>query len=85
MTAQRTEKSHKFIVVILCWKVSLDSVLCLSIQESHGDEVEERQYSLEELRELMNKLMLMSGKVEQSAEVDRFSEVRFKLNFSKSF
>uniref|UniRef100_A0ABM5FN25 E3 ubiquitin-protein ligase RNF213 isoform X1 n=1 Tax=Pogona vitticeps TaxID=103695 RepID=A0ABM5FN25_9SAUR len=56
-------------------KVSLDSVLWLSIPESHGGQLETRQYSLEELRELMNKLMLMSGKVEQSAEVDRFSEV----------
>ncbi|XP_062976189.1 E3 ubiquitin-protein ligase RNF213-like [Elgaria multicarinata webbii] len=56
-------------------KVSLDAVLYLTIPESHGDKEEIRQYSLEELRELMNKLMLMSGKVEQSVEVDRFSEV----------
>ncbi|XP_062976188.1 E3 ubiquitin-protein ligase RNF213-like [Elgaria multicarinata webbii] len=56
-------------------KVSLDTVLCLAIPESHGDQEEVRQYSLEDLRELMNKLMLMSGKVEQSAEVEKFSEV----------
>ncbi|XP_053149440.1 E3 ubiquitin-protein ligase RNF213 [Hemicordylus capensis] len=56
-------------------KVSLDTVLYLTLPESHGDQEEERQYSLEELQELMNKLMLMSGKVEQSAEVDTFSEV----------
>ncbi|XP_077780215.1 E3 ubiquitin-protein ligase RNF213-like [Podarcis muralis] len=56
-------------------KVSLDTVLCLTISESHGGQEEERQYSLEELRELMNKLMLMSGKVEQGAEVEKFSEV----------
>ncbi|XP_067319963.1 E3 ubiquitin-protein ligase RNF213 isoform X2 [Anolis sagrei] len=56
-------------------KVSLDTVLCLTIQEGYEHTEEFRQYSLEELRELMNKLMLMSGKEEQSAEVDKFSEV----------
>ncbi|XP_063149004.1 E3 ubiquitin-protein ligase RNF213 [Candoia aspera] len=56
-------------------KVCQDTVLHLTIQESHGDQEKIRQYSLEELEELMNKLMLMSGKVEQSAEVDKFSEV----------
>ncbi|XP_032991850.1 E3 ubiquitin-protein ligase RNF213-like [Lacerta agilis] len=56
-------------------KVSLDTVLCLTISESHGGQEEIRQYSLEELQELMNKLMLMSGKIEQSTEVDKFSEV----------
>ncbi|XP_042303497.1 LOW QUALITY PROTEIN: E3 ubiquitin-protein ligase RNF213, partial [Sceloporus undulatus] len=55
--------------------VSLDTVLCLTILENYEHPEEVRQYSLEELRELMNKLMLMSGKVEQSAEVDKFSEV----------
>lgn len=57
-------------------------MLCLTILESHGDQEEERQYSLEELRELMNKLMLMSGKVEQSTEVEKFSEVSFELYVS---
>uniref|UniRef100_A0A670HUU1 RING-type E3 ubiquitin transferase n=1 Tax=Podarcis muralis TaxID=64176 RepID=A0A670HUU1_PODMU len=56
-------------------KVSLDTVLCLTVSESHGGQEEIRQYSLEELQELMNKLMLMSGKIEQSTEVEKFSEV----------
>ncbi|XP_044312386.1 E3 ubiquitin-protein ligase RNF213 isoform X2 [Varanus komodoensis] len=56
-------------------KVLLHSVLCLTIPESHGGQEEVRRYSFEELQELMNKLMLMSGKVEQSAEVEKFSEV----------
>ncbi|XP_019338481.2 E3 ubiquitin-protein ligase RNF213 isoform X2 [Alligator mississippiensis] len=56
-------------------KVSLDTVLRLKLSESHGDSDEIRQYSLEELRELLNKLMLMSGKGDQSMEVDKFSEV----------
>ncbi|XP_034268690.1 E3 ubiquitin-protein ligase RNF213 [Pantherophis guttatus] len=67
-------------------KVCLDTVLDLTIQESHGDQEKIRQYSLEELQELMNKLMLMSGKEEQSAQVEKFSEVfssiqRFALSF----
>uniref|UniRef100_A0A8C3XRT9 RING-type E3 ubiquitin transferase n=1 Tax=Chelydra serpentina TaxID=8475 RepID=A0A8C3XRT9_CHESE len=56
-------------------KVSLDTVLFLSLPESHGDSEEMRQYSLEELRELLNKLMLMSGKGDQGMEVEKFSEV----------
>lgn len=59
--------------------MSLDTVLRLKLSESHGDSDEIRQYSLEELRELLNKLMLMSGKGDQSMEVDKFSEVRFPL------
>ncbi|KAK9407005.1 putative E3 ubiquitin-protein ligase-like, partial [Crotalus adamanteus] len=67
-------------------KVCLDTILDLTIQESHGDQEKIRQYSLEELQELMNKLMLMSGKEEQSAQVEKFSEVfsniqRFALSF----
>uniref|UniRef100_A0A452IRW8 RING-type E3 ubiquitin transferase n=1 Tax=Gopherus agassizii TaxID=38772 RepID=A0A452IRW8_9SAUR len=56
-------------------KVSLDTVLLLSLPESHGDSEEMRQYSLEELQELLNKLMLMSGKGDQGMEVEKFSEV----------
>uniref|UniRef100_A0A8C8S421 RING-type E3 ubiquitin transferase n=1 Tax=Pelusios castaneus TaxID=367368 RepID=A0A8C8S421_9SAUR len=56
-------------------KVSLDTVLLLSLSENHGDSEELRQYSLEELRELQNKLMLMSGKGDQGMEVEKFSEV----------
>uniref|UniRef100_A0A674BCY9 RING-type E3 ubiquitin transferase n=1 Tax=Salmo trutta TaxID=8032 RepID=A0A674BCY9_SALTR len=48
--------------------------LKLHISEEHGEEQEIRAYSLEDLRELQNKLMLMSGKGDQP-EVNRFSEV----------
>ncbi|XP_013916013.1 PREDICTED: E3 ubiquitin-protein ligase RNF213-like, partial [Thamnophis sirtalis] len=57
-------------------KVCLDTVLNLTVKESHGDQEKTRHYSLEELQELMNKLMLMSGKEEQSAQVEKFSERR---------
>ncbi|KAM6164698.1 E3 ubiquitin-protein ligase RNF213 [Rhynchocyon petersi] len=57
-------------------KVCQDSVLRLFLPESHDDNEQIREYSLEELRELLNKLMLMSGKKDQSnAEVAVFSEV----------
>ncbi|KAF6091974.1 hypothetical protein HJG60_000149 [Phyllostomus discolor] len=56
--------------------ISPDSVLHLVLPESHGAIREEREYSLEELKELLNKLMLMSGRKDQnSTEVEVFSEV----------
>ncbi|KAM5307769.1 E3 ubiquitin-protein ligase RNF213 isoform 2-T2 [Glossophaga mutica] len=56
--------------------ISPDTVLRLRLPETHGAVREEREYSLEELKELLNKLMLMSGRKDQnSAEVEVFSEV----------
>ncbi|XP_076843194.1 E3 ubiquitin-protein ligase rnf213-alpha isoform X2 [Brachyhypopomus gauderio] len=57
-------------------KLSLDKVIKLQIPEKHDEGLEVRCYSLEDLRELQNKLMLMSGKGEQGQnEVDQFAEV----------
>ncbi|KAM4890524.1 E3 ubiquitin-protein ligase RNF213 [Sylvia borin] len=56
-------------------KVSLDSVLRFTLPGSSGDAEATWKYSLAELRELQNKLMLMSAKGEQGLEVERFSEV----------
>ncbi|XP_062362182.1 E3 ubiquitin-protein ligase RNF213 [Cinclus cinclus] len=56
-------------------KVSLDSVLHFTLLGSSGDSEASWKYSLAELRELQNKLMLMSAKGEQGLEVERFSEV----------
>ncbi|XP_055097754.1 E3 ubiquitin-protein ligase RNF213 isoform X3 [Symphalangus syndactylus] len=57
-------------------KISPDTVLHLILPESPGSHKEPREYSLEELKELLNKLMLMSGKKDHNnTEVDRFSEV----------
>nr|XP_056704626.1 E3 ubiquitin-protein ligase RNF213 [Euleptes europaea] len=71
-------------------KVSLETVLFLTVSESHDGQEERRHYSLEELKELMNKLMLMSGKAEQGAEVEKFSEVfsgvqRLALSFVRLY
>ncbi|ELK12270.1 RING finger protein 213 [Pteropus alecto] len=56
--------------------ISPDTVLHLLLPESHAGQEEVRRYSLEELRELLNKLMLMSGKKDHnSTEVEVFSEV----------
>lgn len=52
-------------------------MLHLLLPETHADQGDGRHYSLEELRELLNKLMLMSGKKDHnSTEVEAFSEVR---------
>uniref|UniRef100_W5N459 RING-type E3 ubiquitin transferase n=1 Tax=Lepisosteus oculatus TaxID=7918 RepID=W5N459_LEPOC len=57
-------------------KVNLDTALQLRITEEHEDGQDVRCYSLEDLKELQNKLMLMSGKGEQGqCEVERFAEV----------
>ncbi|XP_029293033.1 LOW QUALITY PROTEIN: E3 ubiquitin-protein ligase rnf213-alpha-like [Cottoperca gobio] len=57
-------------------KLSLDTALKLQIPEEHDEGRQMRCYSLEDLRELQNKLMLMSGKGDQGQnEVDHFTEV----------
>ncbi|XP_056144422.1 E3 ubiquitin-protein ligase rnf213-alpha [Lampris incognitus] len=57
-------------------KFSLDTALKMQIPEEHGEGHEIRTYSLEDLRELHNKLMLMSGKADQGQnDVDYFAEV----------
>lgn len=55
-------------------QITPDSVLQLVLMEN---EENKRSYTLEELKELLNKLMLMSGKGEQgNSEVDKFAEVK---------
>ncbi|KAM4663578.1 E3 ubiquitin-protein ligase RNF213-like [Discoglossus pictus] len=57
-------------------KITPDSILLMYLVEDHQEEEEVRCYSLEELKELLNKLMLMSGKGEQGRiEVEIFSEI----------
>nr|XP_025855696.1 E3 ubiquitin-protein ligase RNF213 isoform X5 [Vulpes vulpes] len=57
-------------------KISPDTVLQLLLPESHGDHEEVRVYSLEQLKELLNKLMLMSGKKDHgNVQVEVFSKV----------
>ncbi|XP_075712304.1 E3 ubiquitin-protein ligase RNF213 isoform X2 [Rhinoderma darwinii] len=59
-------------------KITPDSVIQLNLQEGEEEDssINERCYTLEELKELLNKLMLMSAKGDQSNnEVERFSEI----------
>ncbi|KAM6403591.1 E3 ubiquitin-protein ligase RNF213-like [Rhynochetos jubatus] len=56
-------------------KVSLDNVLHFTLPGNSGDNEASWKYSLAGLRELQNKLMLMSAKGEQGLEVEKFSEV----------
>ncbi|XP_072001709.1 E3 ubiquitin-protein ligase RNF213-like isoform X2 [Engystomops pustulosus] len=56
-------------------KIALDNVIQLNLIEE-GDGINNRVYTLEELKELLNKLMLMSAKGDQSnEEVEKFSEI----------
>ncbi|XP_076856258.1 E3 ubiquitin-protein ligase rnf213-alpha-like isoform X2 [Brachyhypopomus gauderio] len=55
-------------------KICIETALRLDVPEEHEGQ-ETRCYSLEDLRDLQNKLMLMSGKPEQSNEVEHFTEV----------
>ncbi|XP_016375895.1 E3 ubiquitin-protein ligase rnf213-alpha-like, partial [Sinocyclocheilus rhinocerous] len=57
-------------------QLCLEDILKLHIMEEHDEGCETRVYSFEDLRELQNKLMLMSGKGDQGQrEVNRFTEV----------
>ncbi|XP_043570887.1 E3 ubiquitin-protein ligase rnf213-alpha-like isoform X2 [Chiloscyllium plagiosum] len=57
-------------------KLSLGSAITLILSEIHDDSEELRSYTLEELKELQNKLMLMSGKGDHGREeVEKFVEV----------
>uniref|UniRef100_A0A8C4HAD0 RING-type E3 ubiquitin transferase n=1 Tax=Dicentrarchus labrax TaxID=13489 RepID=A0A8C4HAD0_DICLA len=68
--------NSKGIYLISAQNLSLDTVLKLQIPEENDEGREMRCYSLEDLRELQNKLMLMSGKGDQGqSEVDHFAEV----------
>ncbi|XP_069916285.1 E3 ubiquitin-protein ligase RNF213 isoform X2 [Oryctolagus cuniculus] len=57
-------------------RISPDAVLRLDLPQGQGWQDEVRRYTLEELKELLNKLMLLSGQGDHnSSEVERFSEV----------
>ncbi|XP_066446475.1 E3 ubiquitin-protein ligase RNF213-like [Eleutherodactylus coqui] len=57
-------------------KVTPDSVIQLNLQGGGDGSINDRSYTLEELKELLNKLMLMSAKGDQSnEEVEKFSEI----------
>ncbi|KAL1277475.1 hypothetical protein QQF64_024148 [Cirrhinus molitorella] len=57
-------------------KLCLENILKIHIMEEHDEGRERRIYSLDDLRDLQNKLMLMSGKGDQGqCEVDQFTEV----------
>lgn len=80
---QQMSYSNKCLTrVLFSFQLSLDTVLKLQIPEEHNESPQMRSYSLEDLRELQNKLMLMSGKGDQGQhEVNHFAEVCF--TFSK--
>uniref|UniRef100_A0A3B5M1E9 RING-type E3 ubiquitin transferase n=1 Tax=Xiphophorus couchianus TaxID=32473 RepID=A0A3B5M1E9_9TELE len=65
--------NNKGIYLISARDLSLETAVKLQIPEEHDEGQQMRCYSLEDLRELQNKLMLMSGKGDQGQnEVERF-------------
>ncbi|VTJ74161.1 Hypothetical predicted protein [Marmota monax] len=57
-------------------KIPPDAILCLILPGGHSGLEPERSYTLEELKDLLNKLMLMSGKKDhKNMEVERFSQL----------
>ncbi|KAM3924826.1 E3 ubiquitin-protein ligase RNF213-like [Leptodactylus fuscus] len=68
-------------------KITPDNVIQLNLQQEGDSNIHERGYTLEELKELLNKLMLMSAKGDQSnEEVDKFSEIFSNVQrLSRSF
>uniref|UniRef100_UPI004038E950 E3 ubiquitin-protein ligase RNF213-like n=1 Tax=Callospermophilus lateralis TaxID=76772 RepID=UPI004038E950 len=57
-------------------KISPDAILHLILPGGHSGLEPERSYTLEELKDLLNKLMLMSGKKDhKNMEVERFSQL----------
>ncbi|XP_064179527.1 E3 ubiquitin-protein ligase rnf213-alpha-like [Anguilla rostrata] len=71
-------------------KLTLDTTLKLEILEGHTEQSQQqevrgmRSYSLEDLQELLNRLMLMSGRGAQGqrGEVDNFSEFSVTIDGS---
>ncbi|KAG8579462.1 hypothetical protein GDO81_010902 [Engystomops pustulosus] len=57
-------------------KISLDNVIKLNLSIEEDGSINNRIYTLEELKELLHKLMLMSAKGDQkSEELEKFSEI----------
>lgn len=63
-------------------RLSLDDVISLKVQRKHeGEDVQSKTYSLNELKDLQSKLMLIAGKAEKGKdEVETFVRVSKQLN-----
>ncbi|VTJ81099.1 Hypothetical predicted protein [Marmota monax] len=73
-----SEPCRQYLEKLVLQKVliSPDAILCLILPGGHSGLGPDRSYTLEELKDLLNKLMLMSGKKDHnSMEVERFSEL----------
>ena len=67
-------------------RLSLDHVVRLTVppKESEADNAQDMEYSLEEIKDLQSKLMLIAGKAEKGKdEVDIFVKVRKMSHFIK--
>ena len=67
-------------------RLSLEHVVRLTVppKESGGDNAQNIEYSLDEIKDLQSKLMLIAGKAEKGKdEVDTFVKVRKMPHFKK--
>lgn len=65
-------------------KLTIDKVIQLSVPQ--GTRGEHKCYSLDELKDLQSKLMLIAAKASQGKEeVDRFMDVSFLSSFKQPF
>lgn len=67
-------------------RLSLDDVVSLTVPpKDTGEDLKSKMYSLDELKDLQSKLMLIAGKAERGRDdVERFVKVSKMTNFGKN-
>ncbi len=62
-------------------KLCLENLVCLVVPEDTEKNREEKVYSLEEVKDVQSKLMLIAGKAESGKEeVDQFNQVCINIH-----
>lgn len=67
-------------------RLSLDDVVSLTVPpKDTGEDLKSKMYSLDELKDLQSKLMLIAGKAERGRDdVERYVKVSKMTNFGKN-
>ncbi len=61
-------------------KLCLENLICLVVPEDTEKNREQKVYSLEEVKDVQSKLMLIAGKADSGKEVDQFNQVCINYN-----
>ena len=61
-------------------KLCLEDLISLVVPKDESKNREEKIYSLEEVKDVQSKLMLIAGKAESRKEVDQFNQVCITVN-----